>query len=194
MDLSQPENKAWSDVVNNLSSSGHRAWYFARDTPDKGDGTGDLVGLNTSLEFIGRLLKNEGPVHAIWGFSQGAGLAGMLCALLQAGKTDHALRSLMPTNLITPLAGIVFSGFKARFAQFDTVYEGGIDVPMMHIIGESDSLVRSERSQALIHSCSQAKILKHSGGHNIPKGDADVRSIVEFVRQYVVSDKISTSV
>jgi len=192
MDLSQPENKKWSEIVNNLSSSGHRAWYFARDTPDIGKGKGEFVGLETSLESIGKLMKEEGPVHAIWGFSQGAGLTGMLCALLQERQREHQLRKLMPSDLATPLAGVILSGFKARFAQYDSACEGGIDVPIMVVIGEGDSLVRNERSQALTHFCSQVRILTHDGGHNIPKNESDVAQIVEFVREYVVSDKESS--
>lgn len=184
MDLSQPENKAWNEIVNRMSTSGHRAWYFARDDSEH-EGKGEFVGLETSLEFIGKTLKEQAPVHAIVGFSQGAGLAGMLCALLQARQSGHPLRKLMPTDLATPFASITISGFKARFSQYNSIYEDGIDVPMLHVIGAGDSLVRHERSQALIDLCSRAQILEHDGGHNIPKGDTEVTEIVQFIRTYV---------
>lgn len=185
MDLGQPENKDWSNLVNGMSSSGHRAWYFAREKPQHGEGKGEFVGLETSLESIGKMLKEEDDVRAILGFSQGAGLVGMLCALLHTRQNEHPLRKLMPMDLPTPLACIAFAGFKARFSQYDSVYDDGIDAPILHVIGAGDSLVRHERSQALIHICSRAKILKHDGGHNIPKGDAEVAEIVQFIRQHV---------
>lgn len=185
MDLSQSDNRKWSATVNAMSHSGHRAWYFARESSDDSETKGTFVGLETSLEVIGKLLTEEGPVHGILGFSQGAGLAGLLCALFQAGEKEHTLRRLMPANLQTPMASVLFSGFKARFAQYDSVYEHGIDVPTLHVIGDGDSLVRLERSQALIDLCSKTKVLRHEGGHNIPKGDEEVAQIVQFVKEYV---------
>lgn len=191
MDLSQPENRAWTDIVNGMSSSGHRAWYFAREKPDAGESKGEFVGLETGLEVIGQTMKENAPVHAIMGFSQGAGLVGMLCALLQTGQSEHSLRKRMPSNLATPLASVAFSGFKARFSQYDSVYDSGINTPMLHVTGAGDSLVRHERSQALIQLCSKAKILEHDGGHNIPKSDADLTEIAQFIRQYVNMDQPS---
>lgn len=185
MDLTQPESKAWSEIVNGMSSSGHRAWYFAREHPDSPEMEGSFVGLESSLEFIGSMLEDEAPVHAIMGFSQGAGLAGMLCALLQTDQKEHVLRNLMPANIVTPQAGVIFSGFKARFSQYDSIYKNGINVPILHVVGTGDSLVRTERSQALIHLCTGAKILTHEGGHNIPKGDDDTTEIAHFIREHV---------
>lgn len=192
MDLNQPENKAWSELVNGISSSGHRAWYYAREESKDAERKGEFVGLEKSLQVIGDMLKEETSIHALLGFSQGAGLVGILCALMQVRQTEHPLRHLMPMDLRTPLASIAFSGFKARFSQYDSVYENGIDVPMLHVTGANDSLVRHERSQALIQVCSRAKMLEHDGGHNIPRGDADVAEIVAFIRQHVAKDQSST--
>lgn len=190
MELTQPENKAWTEIVNGMSSSGHRAWYFARED-SVNEGEGEFVGLRTGLEVIGNSLKENAPVHAIMGFSQGAGLVGMLCALLQRGQAEHPLRKYMPSSLAAPLASVAFSGFKARFSQYDSIYVNGIDIPMLHVTGAGDSLVRHERSQALIQLCSKAKILEHDGGHNIPKSNDDLTEIVKFIRQYVAMDKAS---
>lgn len=186
MDLSKPENRMWSDTVHGMSSSGHRAWYFARETPDGAENEGSFVGLETSLQVLGTMLKEQSHVHAILGFSQGAGLAGLLCALLQPCQREHELRKLMPAELATPQGSVIFSGYKARFSRYNSVYEYGIDVPVLHVLGEGDSLVRDERSQALIQLCSRGSLLKHEGGHNIPKNDADVAEIAKFIREHVV--------
>lgn len=185
MDMTQPENKAWSATVNGLSSNGHRAWYFARESPEDGADKGSFVGLETSMDMIGKILKDEAPVHAILGFSQGAGLAGMLCALFQNKQKQHTLRRLMPQDIPTPFASVVFSGFKARFSQYDSVYANGIDVPILHVIGAGDSLVRLDRSQALIDICTRGRILEHEGGHNIPRGEEDVAQIATFIRDHI---------
>ncbi|KAJ4353945.1 uncharacterized protein N0V89_005677 [Didymosphaeria variabile] len=194
MDMTKPANHAWSEIVMSASSSGHRAWWFARNGDWKSKTSGGFIGLEESLDYLGTYLQEKGPVHAIWGFSQGACLAGMLCALLQTGLAMHPLRRhLQPSHnadsvsLTTPLAGIIFSGFRARFPQYDAMYEPGIDVPTLHVLGEQDPLVRSERSEALLRVCKSGERVIHPGGHDIPKGEADVARIVEFTREHVRS-------
>lgn len=181
VDLNKGENQTWAKLVSELSTSGHRAWWFARDENWQNK-EGGFFGLEDSLTFLGKYMHDRGPFHAIWGFSQGACLAGMLAALLQEKQSGHPLRQLMPADLSTPKASVIFSGFRARFPQYDSVYEPGIDVPMLHVIGQDDQLVNSERSEALRRVCSEGQFLKHGGGHNIPKGEVDQKVIVDFTR------------
>lgn len=95
----------------------------------------------------------------------------------------------MPEDLKTPRAGIIFSGFKARFPQYDSVYENGVNVPLLHAIGENDPMVSSKRSQDLIQICKDPKVLKHDGGHNIPKSDDDTAIIVQFAQKYIQDEQ-----
>ncbi|KXS97287.1 hypothetical protein AC578_4572 [Pseudocercospora eumusae] len=186
MDMTKPANQVWSDLVLSSSQSGHRAWWYARDGNFQNKESGDFIGFQESLEYLGNYLKESGPVHAIWGFSQGACFAGMLCALLQPKLSSHPYRKHIPADVTgTPLAGVIFSGFRARFPQYDGLYELGIDVPTLHVIGEQDPLVRSERSEALVRICHDSEFLKHDGGHDIPKGEAGIAKIVEFTKRHV---------
>ncbi|KAF2446299.1 hypothetical protein P171DRAFT_323611, partial [Karstenula rhodostoma CBS 690.94] len=189
MDMTTPANQAWSSIVTSASASGHRAWWFARDGDTKSKTGGGFVGIEESLAYLAAYIQERGPVHAIWGFSQGACLAGLLCALLQSKHAAHPLRRYLeaPVDLgiPTPLAGVVFSGFRARYARYDDLYEPGIDVPVLHVLGEQDALVRSERSEALLRVCKSSERIVHPGGHGIPKGEADMAKIVEFTRKYV---------
>ena len=52
----------------------------------------------------------------------------------------------------------------------------------MHVMGEHDTDVPVERSESLVGVCQLAKVLKHGGGHDIPKSDEDRESIVQFLR------------
>lgn len=188
MDLNKPGNQAWSDLVTSLSSSGHRAWWYARDGNMINKETGGFYGLEESLASIGALIRETGPVHAIWGFSQGACFAGMLCALFQERLSEHPLRQHLGagTEVTVPKAGIIFSGFRARFPQYDSLYETtGIEVPTLHVIGEKDEAVRGERSQQLIEVCSDMETLNHPGGHDIPKSSDDQRRIAQYLRKHV---------
>ena len=146
------------------------------------------MGIEASLKCIGDLIERTGPVHAIWGFSQGAGFAGMLVALLSSQSlSKHPLRQHLPTNVPRVGAGIFFSGFKARFAQYDGIYEPGIEVPTLHVMGERDQSVTVERSEVLLKCCQERtrRVLRHKGGHDIPKEEVDQDVIVEFVRENV---------
>lgn len=183
MDLSNPSTKAWADYVSSNSSAGHRAWWFARDPNPSTNDPGGFEGLEKSIRYLGDLLQKTGPVHVIWGFSQGACFAGMLTALLQEKNKDHPLRRYLPISQSTPNAGIIFSGFKPRFQEYDDIFAHGIEVPTLHVIGEQDTAVTPERSESLAEVCRQAKVLKHPGGHDIPEGEAGRDQIVKFLRE-----------
>jgi predicted esterase len=183
LDLSTPSTKAWAEyVAANSSGAGHRAWWYARDPDPLTKKPGGFEGLERSLKFLGELIQRTGPVHAIWGFSQGACLAGMLVTFLGEKNTGHPLRGYLPQEQGTPAAGIFFSGFKARFGQYDSIYTPGIDVPTMHVMGVKDDAVDLIRSEALVAICKNPEILKHPGGHDIPKAEADREKIVHFLK------------
>jgi predicted esterase len=192
MDMTKPANQAWSKIVMSTSASGHRAWWYARDGDTQSKTTG-FVGLEESLDYLNAYLQERGPVRAIWGFSQGACFAGMLCALLQSKHATHPLRKHLepPTGsdnvFATPLASTIFSGFRPHNAHFDILYEPGIDVPMLHVFGEQDPLVRSGRSEALLRVCKNSERIIHAGGHDVPREEADIARIVEFTRRHVRS-------
>lgn len=188
MDLTKPGNQAWSDLVTSLSDSGPRAWWYARDGDFVDEKNGGFYGLEESLASVGALIRETGPVHAIWGFSQGACFAGMLCALFQDRLADHPLRKHLGvgTQVTVPKAGVIFSGFRARFPQYDSVYEtDGIQVPLLHVIGEKDEAVPPERSQQLIEVCTGTETLCHPGGHDIPKSPEHQRRIAKFLRDHL---------
>ncbi|CZR57593.1 uncharacterized protein PAC_07482 [Phialocephala subalpina] len=176
-------NKAWMDFVVATSTAGHRAWWFAQDADPAKNDPGGFEGLEKSLEYIGKFIEKSGPVDVIWGFSQGGCFAGMLMALLHEKQRDHPLRSYLPKQQGLPRAGLFFSGFKARFHQYDSVYEHGIDVPTLHIMGEEDKIVTIKRSETLKSVCRDGRTLKHPGGHNIPESEEDQTVIDEFLRE-----------
>lgn len=61
-------------------------------------------------------------------------------------------------------AGVFFSGFKPRFPQYESVYEYGIEVPTLHVMGINDPVVTIERAETLKSVCRDAKVMKHPGG------------------------------
>lgn len=174
-----PATQAWLEYFKAHSNTTHRAWWFAKDIPSAK--AGSFVGLETSLDYLSSVIEKEGPVHAIWGFSQGACFAGILMSLLSEKSKSHDLRRLLPKNQGMPMAGVIFSGFRARFAQYDIIYEHGIDVPTLHVIGEKDVVVTAERSERLMAICKEPRVLRHKGGHDIPSSVEDQDVIVKFL-------------
>jgi pimeloyl-ACP methyl ester carboxylesterase len=189
------KDSAWHSYVSANSTAGHRGWWFARDSNFTDSSfidpnTGGYYGLEESMKAIGRLIEETGPVHAIWGFSQGACLAGALMALLSAPPgelTDplaKELRAMLPEGQGVPRAGVFFSGFRARFERYHGIYEGGISVPTLHVMGEDDALVSVERSRVLVGVCGEGAVeLVHKNGHNLPRGDGEVERVVGFLRK-----------
>lgn len=185
-DTSSPPQKAWMDYVAARSASGHRAWWFARDGDPQAGTPGDYAGIETSLAFLADYVRREagGRVDAIWGFSQGGCFAGLLCALLRDDQAENVFRRALGKDwTVAPRAGVIFSGFRTRFQRFDEVYERGIDVPLLHVMGSEDGTVARERSEKLVAVCREKTVLVHAGGHDIPGGREDREQIVRFVRR-----------
>lgn len=186
---------SWASYVAANSSAGHRAWWFARDSNFTDNSfvnpeTGGYYGLEDSLKALGALIEKDGPIHAIWGFSQGACLAGILMALLstpQGKLTDplaKELRALLPESQGVPAAGIFFSGFRARYEGYHGIYEDGITAPTLHVMGEDDALVSVERSRVLVGLCGEGAVdLLHKNGHNLPRKEEEVERVVSFLRK-----------
>ncbi|KAL5323215.1 hypothetical protein ACEPPN_007748 [Leptodophora sp. 'Broadleaf-Isolate-01'] len=185
MKLESPPMRSWSDYVAQNSTSGHRAWWFAKDSDPAKNEQGTFQGLEQSLDFLGDVIQKTGPVHAIWGFSQGAGFAGMLMALLSNQQMDDPLRTRLPRNQPVPSAGIFIAGFKSRFPQYESAYASGIEVPTLHIIGSQDTAVTPERSEVLVKICKNPTLLRHGGGHDVPTSEEEQQIIIAFLRQNV---------
>ncbi|KAF1985495.1 hypothetical protein K402DRAFT_413325 [Aulographum hederae CBS 113979] len=155
-----PANKTWIDYVAANSTEGPRAWWYAPDGLYGSEYWENFVGIEDSMAYIGKVMRDQGPVHAIWGFSQGACFASLLREFF-------------------------FSAFKAGFRKYAELYEPGIAVPTLHIMGTTDPVVKGE-GQALVRVCGEgARLLVFAGAHGIPRKEEDLAKIVEFVREYV---------
>lgn len=182
MDLNHPTNRAWADYVRQTSDLGSRGWWIAYDKKWENPKTGGYYGLEESLQHLNKLLRATGPVHAIWGFSQGACLASMLCALSEDSQADHPLRTYLPSNLLVPQRGVFFSGFRSRLSLYDPLYETGISIPTLHVMSSNDVVVTTKWSEALRKICSNANLLLHDNGHHVPRSEYDCSTIIQFMR------------
>ncbi|KAJ3333468.1 Ovarian cancer-associated protein 2 [Blyttiomyces sp. JEL0837] len=119
---------------------------------------------------------------------------------LQATLAALSISSTPRGPLQLPRFMILISGFSSISGAHDGVLErwsslGGIDVPSLHVIGESDAWVHPERSRDLasLFKEGSAALLYHDGGHFVPT-KADMRTkLKEFISGFAASANAGTA-
>ncbi|KAH9067735.1 FSH1-domain-containing protein [Lactarius vividus] len=138
-----------------------RGWWRTDPTRTRTDG------LEESLAYLRDILRTQ-RFEGVLGFSQGAGLAALLAALLER---PH----LHPPFLVDgepphpPLRFCVaVSGFKVAGPLSTAVFSEGYVTPTLHVLGKNDILVIEERSRVLINVSKTKRVEMHDGGHFVP--------------------------
>eukprot|EP00929_Paragymnodinium_shiwhaense_P092711 TRINITY_DN52708_c0_g1_i1.p1 TRINITY_DN52708_c0_g1~~TRINITY_DN52708_c0_g1_i1.p1 ORF type:complete len:210 (-),score=15.87 TRINITY_DN52708_c0_g1_i1:271-900(-) len=129
------------------------------------------VGCDESLEFLRDFAASNGPFDGVLGFSQGACLAGIMCAM--QGEVSTAA----PVDV---KFAVICCGFCSRDSQHSALYHQEIDVPSLHVIGEADFFVLRYLASSLARCFTDAKVSYHPGGHDLPD---DIGEIVGFIRE-----------
>ncbi|GAO47859.1 FSH1-domain-containing protein [Saitoella complicata NRRL Y-17804] len=148
---------------------GHWAWW----THDEEAKT--YKGLDQGMDFLAKVLEEEGPFVGVMGFSQGAAMAAMLSSALE--------RSLLKSSHPPLKFAIIYSGFRAGYPQYDNYYDPKIKTPTLHVIGQMDSIVVPERCQKLVEVCEGAEVMEHPGGHFVPSAAPYRKGVVEFIER-----------
>jgi predicted esterase len=109
------------------------------------------------------LVLTQGPFDGIFGFSQGAAMASLLCAMLE---NRNAIPGLIPSDFAHNAFqfSIICAGFVSRATAHRPLFENIIQTPSLHIIGELDTLVAPERMTALADRFHKPEIFRHTGG------------------------------
>ncbi|KAJ1982518.1 DEAH-box ATP-dependent RNA helicase prp22 [Dimargaris xerosporica] len=135
-----------------------------------------LYGLQESLNFVKQILENEGPFDGIMGFSQGAAMASVIALLLarSAAYTDKPMPSSrdyqfsVDTPHSLPRFFMLFSGFRIAVDALAPLYKTSIvTTPSLHIVGDLDTIIVPDRSQALLANFHTPTVLSHQGGYQL---------------------------
>src|ERR1700683_1435827 len=103
---------------------------------------------------------SAGPrINGMFGFSQGAALAGLLAALRESPRA--------PRGLDFGFA-IMAGGFTSFLPQHAAFVRRPLTTASVHVIGRSDPIVPRSDSLKLADRFTDPLILEHSGGHVIP--------------------------
>ncbi|XP_075760580.1 esterase OVCA2 [Pelodiscus sinensis] len=154
-----------------------RGWWFSRPREaafDALEAAAECAGLEAALESVSRALAEQGPFDGLLGFSQGAALAAMVCALQQRGDPRFP-----PVRF-----AILVAGFASRAVPHRAYYREPIALPSLHVLGETDRVIPAALGRQLAAHFVQPVVLTHPGGHFVPAAAPQKRAYLEFLAQF----------
>ncbi|XP_067866781.1 esterase OVCA2 [Heterodontus francisci] len=151
-------------------------WWFSNPGEDSFnalDHVETCKGLEESLETISKAMVELGPFDGIMGFSQGAALVAMICALKQQGDSRFQFDF-----------AILVAGFRSRCTLHNHYYQEPITLPSLHVFGHTDQVIPGEMSQELSTSFVDPVVLTHPGGHFVPASAPQKPVYLEFLERF----------
>ena len=140
-------------------------------------------GWERTRESVVAFFAAEGPFDGVFGFSQGAALAGLLVGLRAPDGRRAAER---------PLGfdfAIIVSGFASNDPELARLYarHDSYALASLHIVGRADGIVPIDASRALAAHFAKPVLAEHSGGHVIPSEPAVLARLQTFLAARVAA-------
>ncbi|XP_066492328.1 esterase OVCA2 isoform X2 [Tiliqua scincoides] len=165
------------EAASELLEADSRGWWFSNpqeETFNASEEASSCTGLEESLDLVADAFVKYSPIDGLLGFSQGAALVGIICALKQRGD------SRFPFDF-----AILIAGFKSRATPHQSYYQESITVPSLHVLGETDRVIPAEMSRELASVFMEPVILTHPGGHFMPASPPQKKAYLEFLNQFL---------
>jgi hypothetical protein len=108
----------------------------------------------------------------VFGFSQGAALAGLLTAVQESGSA--------PPEFHFGFA-VMVGGFTSDMPQHAELFRHKLTTPSVHVIGRGDVIVPRPDSLRLADRFADPLVLEHPGGHTVPGHAAVAGPVSEFL-------------
>jgi pimeloyl-ACP methyl ester carboxylesterase len=125
-------------------------------------------------------LVSAGPRYdGVFGFSQGAALAGLLTAVRENGSAPSAFRFGF---------AIMVGGFTSDLPRHADLFPRKLATPSIHVIGRRDVIVPGKDSLRLADRFADPLVLEHPGGHAVPGNDAVAKPVADFLAAWKRSD------
>jgi fermentation-respiration switch protein FrsA (DUF1100 family) len=109
-------------------------------------------------------------IDGLFGFSQGAALAGLLAAIADGESAPFSVDF-----------AIMVGGFTSSAPQHADLFARPLRLPSLHVIGRNDAIVPARDSALLAERFAHPVIIEHPGGHVIPDDPAIIARITDFV-------------
>ena len=128
-----------------------------------------------AIELVGTGPRFDG----VFGFSQGAALAGLLTAVQESGSVPPEFHFGF---------SIMVGGFTSDLPQHAELFRRKLTTPSVHVVGRRDVIVPRKDSLRLADRFANPLILEHPGGHVVPGNDAVARPIADFLADRKAAD------
>ncbi|XP_032860012.2 esterase OVCA2 [Tyto alba] len=151
-----------------------RGWWFSGPgTFEAGEAAAAPAGLEESLSAVATALVEHGPFDGLLGFSQGAALAAMVCALRARGDPRF------------PVAfAVLVAGFASRAPAHGHFYREPIALPTLHVVGDADAVIAAPLSRELARRFVEPVVLTHPGGHFVPAAAPQKKAYLDFLDRF----------
>ena len=131
----------------------------------------DYTGSEQSIQQIQKAFDDYGPFDGVIGFSQGAMINTILCALKNNNQENY--------KWFSPKFIINICGGDIDCSKYNHLFSDPIDIPSLHIVGEYDQLKDSSIDLSTAFKNPTVKI--YQSDHEIPNQNNFYKDIVEFI-------------
>lgn len=133
-------------------------------------------GFDVSMAYLKTVISQAGPFDGILGFSQGAAMAALCCAVKGRVEVELGFRFV-----------ILCSGFVPNLPELG---QGLINCPSLHIFGRDGGKDRqidtqASRDLASLFGDGCSVIIEHDSGHIIPTRSPYIDDIKMFLQRFL---------
>lgn len=89
--------------------------------------------------------------------------------------------------------GVFVAGWKPYSAVMEPWFTKPIDIPSMHMIGDTEPPESLNRCEELIKSFTNPRIVRHTAGHVVPKDESSLNDMVRFIVDQCEQINLSTN-
>ncbi|KAH9812928.1 serine hydrolase FSH [Melampsora americana] len=152
-----------------------RAWWSSKEPEQTGLPNKVYEGLDETMTFLREVIDTQGPFDACFGFSQGAALAAVLSSVLESPNLHEAFSSLKDQSDGQKAfkAVVLVAGFKLDlppewYGVRPESKSQTLKTRSLHILGRTDTIVGTDRSEALVSAFTNPRVEWHEGSHFVP--------------------------
>jgi len=164
-----------SGIPEEEGRAGGRGWWSGRE-----DGffratheSDFLSGFEESVAALEAHVASRPRYDGVLGFSQGAAMALLWCLRRQQRHGSPGFRF-----------AILVSAFKSRQSPHAPLYASALDIPTLHVMGETDQVISVAMSSALLPLCPDSTLSRHGGGHYLPGSADTARDVKAFLSRF----------
>jgi ribosome-binding ATPase len=164
-----------------------RQWWNQRNCNNNNDSiTGGYFGLEQSLDMLREVWSHHNFIGMI-GFSMGARMAHLMVLVHEKQQ-----KQLFPGLQFA----IMVAGFDAPLPDYCRTPSSSLVslmTPSLHVWGQTDKLIASEQSQAVMMHYRTPQSHQHEGGHHVPMRAADVKAYLDFIEESITMTASETT-